>query len=80
MNKALAAVDANFGMRNAMHLAGRAVNGVHRAVALAGIAADALFRIDLHKRKLVRVAPNRGDMRFVLHMLHSNTSHSTLHR
>ena len=79
VDKALAAVDASFRMGDAVNLARSTVDGVHGAIALAGVAADALLGIYLYEADGIRVGANRGDMGFILHMLHGNTSHYTLH-
>ena len=79
VNEALTAVDAGFRMRDVMSLAGFAVDSVDRAVALAGVAADALLGVYLYETDGIRVGANRRDMGFILHMLHGNTSHYTLH-
>ena len=79
VDKALAAVDAGFRMRNAVRLAGFAIDGVNGAVTLAGVTADALLGVYLYETDGIRVGANRGDMGFILHMLHGNTSHYTLH-
>ena len=66
-------------MRDVVSLAGFAVDGIDRAIALAGVAANALLGVYLYEADGIRVGANRGDMGFILHMLHGNTSHYTLH-
>jgi hypothetical protein len=79
VNEALTTVDTSFRMRNAVRLAGSTIDGVHGAITLAGVTTNALLGIYLYEADLVRVGSDRRHMSFILHMLHSNTSHYTLH-
>ena len=78
MGQALGAIDTWFGVGNLVREAGFAINGAAGAVFLAGIAADAFFGINLHKKHFVAIRALGGHIKLVCDVFHFNARHCSL--